>query len=391
MAQTLCETWAALAERPADKTAAADARARVLELLEHVDDCPACRAVSEQVTSPELVFGALSGDDAPLTAEEQELRGRLAQVLADEASDIDSAVDALLADMPEGQNTLEQIAPSLTSAQLVSAVNAVNMLVRSFAARDRGQTIELTDVGLRLGDTIVADRAAIVREIAKLAGVSVDAGKGILDWQLVAGESVERLYRGLLVESSAPGALRLAIDHDHAEEPLAARWRQSEPEFEFDTDLDLDVLPAQIRECVEEIVVLDQGMAPALERAAANFRTAGDTDFSTLLSDRSREAKVERQKLVDIIAELSKHRPAQQAAARGRGFYKKPKYDFIVMGKDRVEIVDYVKGFEKKKKVYFGKIAATRYTGKIDIKPLKEHATHCMMLSAQRIKRFDGI
>ena len=40
MAQTLCEIWAALAEKPDNKQAVAGARARVLELLEHVDDCP---------------------------------------------------------------------------------------------------------------------------------------------------------------------------------------------------------------------------------------------------------------------------------------------------------------------------------------------------------------
>src|SRR5262245_21712749 len=130
MDQDLCALWAELAENPQDEAVRERMRRRLADLVDHVDACERCRAVSQNLVAPLEVFEALSDGGVELPAEERETALAMDQALSDDEAAIDQAVeDVLLPHLPAHLESIKTAHKGLTNLQIFLATNAVNLLV----------------------------------------------------------------------------------------------------------------------------------------------------------------------------------------------------------------------------------------------------------------------
>jgi hypothetical protein len=371
MADTLCEIWTALAAHPDDPVAVANARAELVALLEHVDDCDACRAISEQITDPERVFAALSEGGVSLSDDELSLVQQMDQAAADDENDIVTAVQEVL--LPgNGLDSPGDIAPGISHVQLFLALDAVNLLVRSYASRAGGKPVELSNAGLRIGDDLVARRSAMLGEIQLHAEIDDDAAERLWSWQLDVAEQCPRLYRGLRVTRAFLGLLEVELEKSGSTRDLVARWavRLEEPvAAELPARRAVPALkPVSVY--VENVLFLNHDLMPKLEAASLHVSFAADKQLTTILNRKIVDVTKEQQKIGALCQPyvLACFEMAAQSRAAAR---PAPKVD--ARG-----VVAVMKTIETEKMMYFEKILdldpAIAAKGTVNLKPLQAFA-----------------
>jgi hypothetical protein len=229
MSNNLCRIWSELASHPDDANAIAEARAHLTQLLEHVDDCDECRVISESMRDEtrEAVFAVLSQGGIAIAKEELAILKTMDQVLSDDRKAIDAGVEFLLAGLPADLGTPDQIAAGapLTPLDIFLGIDAVNMLVRSHAARSGTRSVQLSKDGLRVDGKLVSKRDAIVGEIGRHAKLTAPVANRLWTWQLGVAELCPTLYRGLEVSKVVRGQLQLRLQKSASSTDLLKRWR----------------------------------------------------------------------------------------------------------------------------------------------------------------------
>jgi hypothetical protein len=372
MANTLCETWAMLAAHPDDAAAVAGARAELVALLEHVDDCDSCRAVSEQIADPERVFAALSEGGVSLSDDEMSIVRQMDEAASDDHRDIETAVQEVL--LPgSGIDSIDQIAPGISPVQVYLALEAVNLLVRSHASRAGGKAVELSNAGLRIGDELVARRSALLGEIRLHAEIGDDAAERLWSWQLDVAEHCPRLYRGLRVTRAFNGLLDVELQKSGSTKDLLTRWAMT-------VEVPVAALPPvrasvpsykPVIVYVENVLSLNQALMPKLRAASVHVSFATDTQLTTLLNQKLAEVTKE-QKKIGALCQPYVFAGFESMAAESRAT-ERPAAKVDARG-----VVAVMKTIETEKMVYFEKILdldpAIAAKGKVSLEPLQAFA-----------------
>jgi len=294
MATDLCRLWADLAADPDNADVIAKARARLMELVEHVDDCEECRLISESMETPEKVFAALGEDAIELSGDELKILRSMDKVLADDREAIDSGVEFLLAALPAQLGTLERVAGGapVKLLQIFLAIDAVNMLVRSYVSRRREGRLQVSNAGLRIDGQLVSSREAVINEIVRHAGVTDSAAESLWAWQLNVGELCPTLYRGLLIEAVSNGVLDISVQKSASSADLLERWRIPREEV-----LDEDAFRVLINELIRSVAAKTREVD--IRQALATRVAAADKKLGKLVE----QIKLDNEKLVDVMAE----------------------------------------------------------------------------------------
>jgi len=380
MANTdLCELWARLAGNPADPAIAADAREHLVQFLSHVDDCDRCRAVSEKIAEPDLVFAALgSGDVEPLPKAEREQLEAGHRAFAAGTAAIEDAVSNML--LPSVQ---AQPPASATPMQVFLATDAVNLMARSMSAEYPSALIVLTAGGMFAGDERVSARREIVDAIAEHARVPVDAADDLLTWQLQVCDETTLLYRGAWTMSLEGGVLFMRTKSKPAEE-LAEHWSQIQlPPIDIPHEFEV-YLPRGLHEAVEAAISLS-AEAPVFEQAGVTLQEADEPELGRFLVAQSEEDKHERLEFVGLLEQYKKSLKAGAIAqvkveywgstgiktsyadrVQPKARKVNSKYAYMVLMRARQRAA-------RKKRLY-AQMATCEIDGTLDVKPLQTFA-----------------
>ena len=298
----LCELWARLAGDPADPAIAADARKHLVQFLSHVDDCDRCRAVSEKIADPELVFAALgSADVEPLPKAEREQLEAGHRAFDAGVNAIEDAVSTVL--LPSVQ---AQPPASVTPMQVFLATDAVSLMARNMSAEYPTALIVLTAGGMFAGDECVSTRQRIVDAIAKHARVTADTANGLLTWQLLVCDETTLLYRGATTMSLAEGVLFMRTKSKAAEE-LAEHWSQIQlvAPIEIPDEFE-EYLPRELYETVEAAGSLLGVEAPVFKQAGMTLKQADEPVLGGFLVAQSEEEQHEKVEFIGLLEQYKK-------------------------------------------------------------------------------------
>ena len=275
----LCELWARLAEKPGDPVVAEEARKHLVQFLSHVDDCDKCRAVSEQMADPGLVYAALAETERePLPAAERAQLEAGHKAFAEGTTAIE---DAVVNSLKPWLSESLQPPPAVAPLPLFLATDAVNLLARSMSAEYPGALLELTPAGLFAGDNLVATRSEVASDIAEHASLNPDIADDLLTWQLNVVKAFPRLnlYRGLSTIPSEYGVVLTRATSRSAEE-LAELWlKQAEPAVVgIPTEIEV-LLPEPLLEAVGAVLAVEE---LALEPVGVTLQQTGEPELGEL-------------------------------------------------------------------------------------------------------------
>jgi hypothetical protein len=377
MSRALCELWAELASNPSDDSVRARVRERLTELIEHVDDCEDCRAVSQSLTSPLDVFDALSDERGALSPQERRVAKAMDQALSDDEDAIDQAIeDVLLPNLPEHLATVKADY-GLTNLQIFLATNAVNLLMASYASRKKGLPIRLSKSGFTLGTKLTSKREALVGEIESHTRATAKIAESLFDWQLEAAEHCSGLYLDLTVADFAKGVLTLELDAPTLAHDLVERWRRTvaQPVTE-----DAVLEPVLTGESVYDYLKSAYAMTTAQLKAAALLEARAKTDRQRLLVQRfEKEFNL-------LTREATRMKEVLGSTA--------PKVDRpIVKAAERVSVAVILKKMklaQEKKTGYLRKAATSGKTHDTLTRRARKFATDQLKISKLTLRRFDA-
>ncbi|OFW46129.1 MAG: hypothetical protein A3J29_23820 [Acidobacteria bacterium RIFCSPLOWO2_12_FULL_67_14b] len=226
MSTNLCEIWAALAADPANPSAIEKARAELVAIMQHLEDCEACQQIDDGMANPQQVYDALSGGGVTLSKDERETIARMDQVVADDRKSIARAVEeVLLPSLPMDLAELRTVEERIDRVQLFRAIDAVNLLVFNYASREPRKRIVLSPEGLRLGKTVAAERKTMLAEIVRRARVGQDSAGPLFDWTIDVAKICRQLFSDLRVSKVEGDSLVLLLDPQGPGADLLERWR----------------------------------------------------------------------------------------------------------------------------------------------------------------------
>jgi hypothetical protein len=260
---TICELWSALAADPTKAEVIAEGRERLVELMQHLEYCQGCQKIDDELLDPHAVFDALSGGGVQLSEEERRTIAWLNEAATNDRESIVTAVrDILLPSLPANLGELDRAPGKVSELAVFRAIDAVNLLVTSYATAQRKKRIVLGEDGLLLGKTRAATRETILVTIQRRAKVDEALSGFLFNWQLEAAQTCRQLYSTLLVTAVENSSLVLKIDLDGANANWSDRWQPVEDEL----------TPAELFMHLKQMYSINAGQMVVLEAVAKSAK-----------------------------------------------------------------------------------------------------------------------
>ncbi|MGE3274961.1 MAG: sigma-70 family RNA polymerase sigma factor [Vicinamibacterales bacterium] len=259
MATTLCETWQRVMARPDDVAALDAVKDRLVELIDHVDDCDACRTTAGKVDEETATrvyerIADLSSTMAPDDLQDLEAWDR---ARADEDAQIVEAMEsAVLPALPKHLLRPASVPADVTPLELFRASNAVNLMTHGHAVRAQGQPVRLSKEGVTIGDRVAIRPENLVKEIARHAEVTPDVAAALFDWVLDAAATFPQLFIHFDAQAEGSGVLRMELLPPADDVNLLERWAPVEARGSA----------ATVQEALDELA----SAMPALAEAASS-------------------------------------------------------------------------------------------------------------------------
>ena len=228
MDDRLCQTWQELVAARGKVPALSAARREAL--LDHVEDCDRCAAV--EAKDSEALYATLGAGDEELDAADRAALAKLLAADARDEADVTRAVeDALLPSLsPRALKLVRALAEEVKPRAIFLATEAVAMLIAraTRVAKMSDKIVTLDGAGaISIGARQLVPGSTTVREIARMAHVSVPAAQKLAAWLPLGALSQPRLLRGLTVEDAGASRVDLRVDTGEAHADLFARWKPS--------------------------------------------------------------------------------------------------------------------------------------------------------------------